>query len=226
MPRTAKRNKEARKRVRLTPAARKQLILDAALIEFGAYGFHGASTAKIARRAGLSQAGLYAHFKCKEEILESLLQEVLSLKPIAATAEPSSGPAALDALIDRMYALVASPKVHALIRIMILEGSRMPHLIKRWEGNLLHPQLGAKQELIRRLVHEGAMQRSPMTETYRLFWSPVAHALILHMILGEEASKEAIATLREAHRCILVGGPREQHPNAEPGPKAGKPGKS
>lgn len=58
-----------KKRTRLAPEVRKQLILDAALTEFSERGYDGASTTLIAKRAGLAQAGIYAHFKSKEDIL-------------------------------------------------------------------------------------------------------------------------------------------------------------
>ena len=66
-----------KKRTRLAPEVRKQLILDAALTEFSERGYDGASTTLIAKRAGLAQAGIYAHFKSKEDILGALLFEVL-----------------------------------------------------------------------------------------------------------------------------------------------------
>lgn len=204
MPKPQKKTKEACKRIRLAPAARRKLILDAALIEFGEHGFRGASTKKIAQRAGLSQAGLYAHFGSKEAILESLLEDVLSLKPAAQTIEPESGRPAVKALIGELYAQLADPRVHALMRVVIMEGSRMPHLIKRWQDKILHPQLGAKQDLIRSLVGDEGMQRSSVSEIYQLFWSPIAHALILHLMLGDRVSKAGIAALQDAHLCMLA----------------------
>lgn len=72
---------EVRKRVRLSRAQHKHRILAAALVEalvkFGARGLEGASTTTIAQRAVLSQTGLHAHFKSKEDILLSLLTEIL-----------------------------------------------------------------------------------------------------------------------------------------------------
>lgn len=194
-----------KKRIRLSSATRKELILDAALIEFGEHGFGGASTEKIARRAGLSQAGLYTHFKGKEDILESLLREVLTFRQQEGTSWPTSGPAAVDTLLDEIYTVIAKPRVLALMRILIMEGPRVRHVIRRWRGNVMHPEIGEKRELIGKLVDEGVICRSPMTEIDPFFWSPVTHALVLQLTLGEELSRDGILALREAHRQMLCG---------------------
>lgn len=44
-------------------------LLDAALGAFAANGFHGTSTRDIAEAAGMSPAGVYAHYATKEEVL-------------------------------------------------------------------------------------------------------------------------------------------------------------
>src|SRR3954469_13439799 len=46
----------------------RQSIIDAALIEFGLKGLHGASTDDIARRAGISQPYLFRLFRTKREL--------------------------------------------------------------------------------------------------------------------------------------------------------------
>jgi AcrR family transcriptional regulator len=49
-------------------------ILDAALDLFAARGFQGTTTRDIAARAGLSDAGLYAHFGSKQEVFHELFR--------------------------------------------------------------------------------------------------------------------------------------------------------
>nr|WP_246253939.1 helix-turn-helix domain-containing protein [Comamonas jiangduensis] len=54
-----------------------QHILDAALAEFSRQGYNAARMEDIARSAGLSKGGLYAHFPSKESLLQQLLARVL-----------------------------------------------------------------------------------------------------------------------------------------------------
>src|SRR5690349_10225191 len=47
---------------------RRDQVLDAATHEFALHGYHGASTAAIAQRAGISQPYIYALFPNKREL--------------------------------------------------------------------------------------------------------------------------------------------------------------
>lgn len=76
-------------RARLTASEREVTILDAAITEFGRSGFHGASTAAIAQRAGCSEPMLYKHFDGKRDILRRALlrSEALAEAEIDAAIE-------------------------------------------------------------------------------------------------------------------------------------------
>lgn len=66
----------AHSRQRLTGSERRATILAAARHEFARAGFHGASTASIARAAGCSEPMLYKHFAGKHELFTAALREV------------------------------------------------------------------------------------------------------------------------------------------------------
>jgi AcrR family transcriptional regulator len=53
---------------RQTADQRRDTVVDAAMIEFGLKGLHGASTDDIARRAGISQPYLFRLFRTKREL--------------------------------------------------------------------------------------------------------------------------------------------------------------
>jgi TetR/AcrR family transcriptional regulator, fatty acid metabolism regulator protein len=54
------------------------LILDAGLKVFAEHGYHAATTAKIAKEAGVAEGTIYRYFKNKEEVLAVLLKEQLN----------------------------------------------------------------------------------------------------------------------------------------------------
>jgi AcrR family transcriptional regulator len=56
-------------------ARTRQLLLDAALQQFAAQGFHATLVDDIARTAGVSRATLYQYFDSREEIVTELLEE-------------------------------------------------------------------------------------------------------------------------------------------------------
>ena len=62
-------------RVRLTGEERRQTVLDAACRVFFATSYRGATTAQIAREAGISEPILYRHFGSKRDLYLACLEE-------------------------------------------------------------------------------------------------------------------------------------------------------
>jgi AcrR family transcriptional regulator len=63
-------------RRRMSSEERRDAILMAARGEFSRSGFHGASTARIARAAGCSEPMLYKHFSSKQALFAATLEHV------------------------------------------------------------------------------------------------------------------------------------------------------
>lgn len=195
-----------RKRVRLAPAVRKQLILEAALCEFSTQGFGATSTERIARRAGLSQAGLYAHFSSKDAILETLFNELLQPEwPQWVVADAPFDAAMVDRLIDYWYGRAADPTLLQILRLLVAEGNRHPELLRRWRQNVMQPFFQLEQRMIDALAAQGRVQRCALSEHFPLATSPVAHVMLLNLIQGGASGgfDEDIARMREAHRRML-----------------------
>lgn len=54
----------------------KQRILDESLKLFSTNGYEATSIAQIAEAVGIKKASLYSHFKSKEEILDTVIEEM------------------------------------------------------------------------------------------------------------------------------------------------------
>jgi AcrR family transcriptional regulator len=85
---------------RSTAAARRDEVLDAAMIEFAERGFEGVSTEDIARRAGISQPYLFRLFGTKKELFKATVARCLreTLELFQRAAEGKRGAAALEAI--------------------------------------------------------------------------------------------------------------------------------
>jgi len=86
---------------RLSAEERREQVLDAAVAEFGERGYHGASTASIAKRAGISQPYIYALFSDKRELFRAVHDQVVAeirSAFIQAAAGASSPDEALEAM--------------------------------------------------------------------------------------------------------------------------------
>ncbi len=96
---------------RLTGEQRRQQVLDAAVQEFAAHGYHAAGTGAIARRAGVSQPYIYALFTDKKALFLQCQSRVVDhiRQTFRAAAGDSRGEDALarmglayrDLLVDR-----------------------------------------------------------------------------------------------------------------------------
>lgn len=62
---------------RMSSADRREKIVESAAFVFAESGFSGAKTQVIARRAGVSEALLYQHFKSKGELFKAVLRKLL-----------------------------------------------------------------------------------------------------------------------------------------------------
>jgi AcrR family transcriptional regulator len=60
----------------MTGAQRKQLIIESAIALVASYGVEGATTARIASAAGVSEKTLYSHFASRKDILVAALDVV------------------------------------------------------------------------------------------------------------------------------------------------------
>ena len=77
-------------------------VLLASLETFAELGFHGTATRDIARRAGVSPAGLYVHYSSKHELLEHIIEvthDAMLQRMRTAAAEVGTAEARLRAVV-------------------------------------------------------------------------------------------------------------------------------
>jgi AcrR family transcriptional regulator len=86
---------------RISSEERRDQLVDAAVKEFAANGFHATSTTTIAKRAGISQPYVYALFPNKHELFLAANAEVKQ-RIRGAFAEAARG---LDSTEDRLHAM-------------------------------------------------------------------------------------------------------------------------
>lgn len=195
------------KRVRLRPEVRKAQILEATLEEFGAHGYAATSVEKIAQRAGLSKAGLYAHFSGKDEIFEALLMKVLV--PLCIGVETlrlhdGSLEHIVDAFISTAYSRLEDPTFLAVMRLMVAEGDRSPHLLKRWRTEVFEPYLAEQQSMVDLCVERGLVRASALTANFSLILAPAVFGSLWRMIADEEVGRRELMQLKKAHRQFLM----------------------
>jgi AcrR family transcriptional regulator len=92
-------------RQRLTAEERRQAVLDTACSVFAVSSYRGATTAEIAREAGISEPILYRHFGSKRDLYLACLDEAwAALRELAETAVAKSPDTCLGAVADAFMA--------------------------------------------------------------------------------------------------------------------------
>ena len=115
---------------RKTKDARRQEILDAALLEFAEGGLHGASTEDIARRAGISQPYVFRLFGTKKELFRAVVARCFreTLEMFQRAAEGLRGPEALDAIGNAYVAQLQAEPIRLRIQMQSYAACHDPEI--------------------------------------------------------------------------------------------------
>ncbi|MHA7140190.1 MULTISPECIES: TetR/AcrR family transcriptional regulator [unclassified Arthrobacter] len=105
--------------------AKRQEILDAALVVFGRSGFHSGSLREIAKRVALTPAGLMHHFATKEELFTEVLRQR------DERVKDAAGDVAEDTLLQQMRRVVSynqtTPGLTSLYTVIAAEATNADH---------------------------------------------------------------------------------------------------
>ena len=115
--------------------ARRTRILHIAMEEFAENGYRGASLARIAERAELSQPGLLHHFRTKEELLAATLDlrdEMDAQRFLGESGEPLTGLAVLTALVELVARNQQIPGLVQLFTVLSAESVTSDHPAHAW----------------------------------------------------------------------------------------------
>jgi AcrR family transcriptional regulator len=109
----------------MSRGARREALLDAALVAFSRGGYHGTHVDDVIREADVARGTFYLHFDSKHDVFAALVDRMLSLFLAARPAEPDpdvSTRADAERLLARSYRTVLSTfREHRLLCRLLLE---------------------------------------------------------------------------------------------------------
>lgn len=209
--------------------ATRHRLLTAALVEFAAHGYDGASTRAIAERAGVHQPLINYHFRSKADLwrasVSALFDELAAeLAPLAAAeaASPEQDEVRLRALIDVLVHFAA--KRPELNRIMVAEATadsvRLAWITEAYTA----PAFQQFAELWERLRSSGrVVDLDPMVAYYTVVGAAsllYANAPEARRITGREPTDDAVVD----HHATMLGAMLFVGPTpARPSPKEPRP---
>jgi len=139
-------------------AAKREAILAAALDEFSQRGFEAARLEDVAKRAGVAKGTIYLYFRDKETLFQELIRSMLT--PVVGTIE-AMGQADVpigvlaDRIVDFFVREVYETRRKDVIRLMIAEGPRFPHIAEFYYREVLARIVAAMRGLLSRAAARG-----------------------------------------------------------------------
>lgn len=189
-------------------ALRPIQILDAAFEEFIANGFATTRVEDIAERIGVTKGTIYVYFPTKENLFAAMIAHVATpLEELLHGAGDLKGSYSerLEALLLLFYEKVLKNRhTRELVRFVISEGSRFPHIIETHHDELIDPLFRRTQALLDEGIAAGEFRDGPAALAPVIF-APVVARMMETLIRGDHAHGELDAYVR-AHLDLVMHG--------------------
>ena len=181
---TEKQAKTETKRDRMV-AARREQILDAAVMCFLESGYHQTGVRDIAKRAGVSLGNLYNHFPGKHDVLAEIAAlERKELVPfLKQLAEPSPAREVLDRFVTAYATYLAAPETIILTIEITSEAIRKPDIGELFVAN--------RNELVSGL--SSVIERGVADDDFRPSLDPKETALLIIELIDGSAYRSVLS---------------------------------
>lgn len=130
MSRASSRERPPARRTRMSRDERREMVLDAAIVEFASYGLHGVTTDTIAERVGVSQPYVIRLFGSKKGLFleagQRVFDRIMSALREAVERQPQEPMRAL----QRAYVGLMTQREELLMLIQVFAASKDPEVLR------------------------------------------------------------------------------------------------
>ena len=183
-------------------------ILTAAFENFAEKGFEAARLESIAKRAGIGKGTIYLYFQSKEQLFEEVVKTFITpvVDQVVDLAATPQGPAEamLRRQIETVYTQAIATERRRLMRLLIAEGPRFPHLVDLYFREVLSRVLGALKRTIDYGVATGEFRETRLTAMPPLMMGPALAGALWKMLFDERHPLD-LDELCQAHIELLLG---------------------
>ena len=176
------------KKKRMTGDERRRKIIQAAMYVFSRSGFSGATTRKIAKKAGISEAMIYSHFKDKEDLYSAIIDQKMQ------ESEPLYYP--LDAMRkkddERVFETIVSNFIQrysedtTFLRLLLFSALEGHELAGMFVAGPVRRFFEFLAEYVRERIDEGALKTVNPEIASRCLVGMVNYFILLKKIYGDE----------------------------------------
>ncbi|MGC7872788.1 TetR family transcriptional regulator [Desulfosporosinus sp. SYSU MS00001] len=162
-------SKNQRVRSKKTVEERRQDILEAALKVFSENGYKGATTAEIARQAGVAEGTIFRHFATKKELLTAVLEPkiVEGLIVLDQEKRESSPEEFFRCFLKNRLELMQENA--GLFRLMFAEAQYHSEVREALFHGILGPGIGLIKPWFDKGIAQGVFKPLPLIPTMRSF---------------------------------------------------------
>jgi AcrR family transcriptional regulator len=183
---------------------RKQQILDAALATFSKKGFAEATTAEIARTAGIAEGTIYKYFPSKRELMVAVIKTFALTEPLLSLfdhAGETDFPAFFTAVLEnRMNLIEGSKKGEPLL--LMGELLRDPELKEIFNRQVIRPIITTMEKFYGSGVTAGYFRPLDTTIITQAMGGLVIGLLILNLLEGESSPLKGIPRQKLATEIV------------------------
>lgn len=200
---------DTKKLTRAEQKARRPVqILDAAFEEFVERGYVATRVEDIATRIGVTKGTIYVYFETKEQLFEAMIRHISTpLEDLLISGNELKGTATerLRKNIELIYDLIINDrKLRELMRFVIAEGSRFPHIVDRHHDIFIDPLERQMQSLIDDGVKLGEFRAAPAAFADAVV-APAIAFLFFKLLFDERRTLDKASYL-EAHIDLILHG--------------------
>jgi len=196
--------------MRLAAPDRRKRILDAAMKLFSEQGFDGTSTRQIAEAAEINEALIFRHFKTKEDLYWSVLEDRIERRGRNRRIRQAleSGGGTRDVLVSIAEALLDRTADDAAVtRLLFYSALRNPELSDRFFQTYAHQKFELLAEFIERKIFDGELRAvEPMVAARSFMGMIIYHYLVQELFGGGRLKSLEPRELAEEVVDLFLGG--------------------
>lgn len=170
-------------RTRRRKEARPAEIMAAGMQEFAMHGFERARLDRIAKAAGISKGTIYLYYPSKEALFLAAVEEnvirVMAEGEMRLQGATGTTEELLVQLLESIYERMVEGHAKTLLRILIAEADRMPHLVETYHDMAIQRGMQLLKKILLRGVARGEVAESAIIDNPQVLMAP-AIFLALH----------------------------------------------
>ncbi len=190
--------------------SKRESIIESALSAFLEFGFGGTTMDEVVNRAGGSKASIYKHFKNKEDLFATVVDELVRHSLINELNPEDPPEKALLEYAESRLKVVFTKKHIALRRLVIGEGARFPKIARMYYEHGPALSINLLEQYLKNAVTQGSLKIDDPHSAATGFTGMLMHFMYLRTLFTistgpnnsqiKEHARKTVDTFLAAHR--------------------------